>query len=315
MFAQEAMEQSKERTDQFTAALAGELTLLVRLDSSIVWLPDGKEVTRFGFCYIWIYRDGKRLLDRGGYLTTIKNGFIDINGKPVPASMESASDNFDFTANEQLRHQYEFKKPGVAKLKITIGDEAFVVPIEVKNAPFTEGETKMSELIAKFGYPDTSDRIFVSWPDSETHDEVFYKPDAGRPISREHVRFDDLPDAVFCMDDNGVLQRLQSNSYSGKLADKAEISRQVAELINPGLTANPADKPKTEPRNDGIDRDKVYSFSAARGGYTVRAYFVDADEEHVTLKREDNSKTIKVPLSSLSRGSNSLVHRLRGDKD
>ncbi|WP_417377470.1 hypothetical protein [Gimesia maris] len=309
------MSQSKKRTDEFTAPIADGLTLLVRPNSSIVWLPSEMAVTRFGFCYIWIYRDGKRLLDRGGYLTTIKNGFIDIDGQPVPAAVESASDNLVFTSNERLRHQYEFKKPGTAKLKITIGEESFVVPIAVKNAPFAEGKSKMADLIAKFGYPETSEKIFVSWPDSETHDEVFYKPDAGRPISREHVRFDDFPDAVFCMDDNGILQRLQSNSLSGKLADQAEISRQVAELINPGSTAKPPKAPKPGGRKDGMDRGKAYSFSAARGGFTVLAFFIDANDDEVTLKRKDNGKTIKVPLSSLSRGSNSLVRRLRGDQD
>lgn len=318
--AEQAMQQSRQQTNKFTAEIGDGVLLVAKVSSAIVWLPSSAPVSQYGFCHITLARDDKELLDREGFLATIKNGFIDINGKPVRASIESASENLEFQENEEHHHLYRFKRSGKAAIRINLGSKSFLVPIDVKDAPFAEGETKMSQLIDKLGYPQSTERIFVSWPKLETHDGVIYNPDAGAPISREHHRFDEFPDAVFCVDKGGILRRLQSNSLSGKLAEKAllnkilGIEKEIIGLADANNVPQAEMEGPSSPDKTNIQDQKVYSFRASVGDYTVRAYFISADDKKIRLKREDDGRTIEVPLSKLSRGSRSLAERLRDAK-
>jgi hypothetical protein len=110
-----------------------------------------------------------------------------------------------------LGTKYVFATTGNVQINIAVDKHTVSLPVDVRKSPVLIGAST-EEIIAAIGLPSHKKSIFVSWPDSESIDGMFYNPTAGQSsVIGEHWRYEKYPGLVLAIRNNS-LQEISSDS-------------------------------------------------------------------------------------------------------
>ena len=276
--------QSPEYETVFYAKCSlGEVQLAI--ETPTVYLLRGEPALFFRFLTFDLKRNNQQV--------DVSAGFLDVDGDAVPYSFTSNSETIEIEAKGDVGRAYTFKQPGKFHLIANVGEEAIAVPVEVVQLDFAK-MAPAGELIKSLGFPTSKKKIFVGWPDLETHDGIIYNPDAGRPENLEHWRFEKLPNAVFAIKHNVIIE-LNSNPPTQDTLYRLAwlnpaIGQQIAETRE--LTKPPAETAMAA-------EELPFTLWTARSGAEVRARYRGFQRGKVSLELQ-NGDVREVPLSDFS---------------
>jgi hypothetical protein len=164
----------------------------VRYNSPIVYkLKETRAQTEQDFASVWYQSPS-------GERQTPRAGFFDTGDAPAALRFESGDHNI-LEISEGITGRglsYEFKQPGTVSLLISVGEDDFTVPIEVREIDL-EMRGHAGLLIERYGFPDEEQTVTVCWPNTRRVDNIVYAPSASEGCrSRRHWSWDSLPFAV-----------------------------------------------------------------------------------------------------------------------
>ncbi len=250
--------------------------LQAKADEPIVYIPKKGTTTLWRFVKVQY---------RGEQST---EGFFNVDGKPSRLKITSSNPELmrvnligdkdaltDLTVDSRLGEQYTFSKPGDVTITVTVGDESKTLIVKIIELPievFPSG-TSSAQVIEILGLPDEKRKVFVSWPDSENIDGIFYMPQAGDSVMAEHWRYKAYTGLVVSIINGGV-NKIASNTSADVNAKAEHVATEDALFHN---------------------------WTDSAGKFSLEAKFIELKDGQVYLERKDNGKTIKIPMSRLSK--------------
>lgn len=145
-----------------------------------------------------------------------------VNGRPEKVAFHCDDENIVRVHNDGSAR---FKNPGRTNVRVTLAGNAVAVPITVIQLPFRSGQwefvdrsgqwefvvaslvgsTPAADVIRVIGFPDEKKKHYISWPDSEIIDRIYYgSSDPRWSIATEHWKFNKYPGAVIAIVANRV---------------------------------------------------------------------------------------------------------------
>ena len=204
------MRQLQGRWNRQTVQLAAEFTDVVKKPaglkvtplSNVYYLPSGGRATLHHF--LDIRYDGE----------LPKFGYFDVGGVDLECSVQSSDPSIvshwnkgvateDGVSREQ--RQYEFKKAGRVQLLVAVGGFRAMVPMQVVELPFKEGDRE-GDVIAALGEPSEKTKVVVTGERPEFIDGITYERGATGAIRVEHWTFKRFPKLVVAMERREVRQ-------------------------------------------------------------------------------------------------------------
>lgn len=167
--------------------------LCISLKSPIIYLPEKGEDYLYQFLF-HAYRpeDGKTQREREGFYAINATAEEITFRSDDPTALELGRDG-------ELGVFLKVKEQGTPNIVATLAGMTCKVPVKIERLPFNVGDDAKG-IIKTFGLPDEAKKYYTSWPESETHDGIFYKPEAGQGgIASEHWRYNKYPHLVIAI--------------------------------------------------------------------------------------------------------------------
>ncbi len=138
---------------------------------------------------------------RSGVIAEPAAGFVPVDGKPEKVIFSSSNPSI-VTVNES--GNASFKAGGNVTVTVKVASERIRIPIKVVEVPvyagrYSDQATSAEEVIKLLGMPDEKEEHYVSWPDTELIDGIFYSADPGRITVTEHWKYKKYPGAVIAI--------------------------------------------------------------------------------------------------------------------
>jgi hypothetical protein len=154
----------------------------------------------YGVFFFTAYREP------AGEFTEPAAGFFRVDGKPQRVGFHSE--------DEKVVHVYEdgsagFPGGGKTNVVVSLAGESVKVPVTVVQLPVNSGRyltgSPAEDVIRLMGLPDEKQKHYVSWPDSEIIDGIYYgSSDPRWGIATEHWKYRKYPGAVIAIVANRV---------------------------------------------------------------------------------------------------------------
>ncbi len=283
------VKQSKDGTVYYGSTNLADVR--VELKTPVVYLlKEDKQAIFFGLASVSLKRDGR--------IAEYVGGVFKVNDKPVEVRMLSESNTLRAEKTGDLGTQYTFTKEGLEQIVVRVGDQSFKIPIPVQRLDFRSGDPA-KVLIEKYGFPTSRKKIFVSWPDLETHDDVIYNPDAGSPDSVEHWKFEKLPHAVFVI-------RSERVAAVHSFARDWSLQEALKDDWFPKANDIPADEP--EPKADDVPPE--FPTWSGRDGSTVVGKFKLLSKGEVVLETPEG-KRLRINISKFKETDAAKIRELQ----
>lgn len=290
----EAKQSQKFKTVYYADCASG--TVHLHIDSPTVYLLKGHEENYFRFATFGLKRNGVQVEASADQLN--------IDGRAVAYSFSEASNSIKIEPSGDLGYRYTFSKPGRFHISANIGAESITVPVEVVQLAYSLGDPA-SAIIKDIGFPTSKKKIFVDWPDLETHDGIIYNPDAGHADILEHWRFDRLPNAVFAIRDEKIVE---IHSYSTEDTTTELVDWLQADKV----AAVDSDANGDEPMALEPEQKPELTQWTSRTGKQVTGRFINFAAGKVQLELANQSK-VEIPLRDFSYADQAKLKKLIRD--
>lgn len=156
-----------------------------------------------------VYGYGHLYLETKNNANIINNYLIEVNDNTEKIIYNSSNpDILDINKNGQ----FEIKDNGNVVIIVSLLDKKAYIPIKVIKLPLKEGMSE-EEVIEILGMPDDITDTYISWPNSDFVDGIFYyrrNDGCGRNIL--HWFYDEYPDAIIIFNYN--LSSVAMSSWS-----------------------------------------------------------------------------------------------------
>lgn len=188
--------------------------MFIYVQSPVVHLASGRQKEQPAFAALF-YRDPSHRLN-----PILNDGdAIKAGQAEVPVSIKS--DNLERMVIENggmYGMRFTFRQPGEVNLVVSFSGTEVKIPIQVVDLPFNLGQ-EAKDLVAKYGPPDSKEKMSVTYPLFKNLDGIAYSPLPGGSMDTEHWRFKQVPYAVFSIGGGGTeLYRVGSFDREGAAA-------------------------------------------------------------------------------------------------
>ena len=189
--------------------------LAVCVDSPVFYVTKSQKATYYR-SVMHAFRDSDGKVHRD------TEGFYPVNGAAVEIKLSSDTPDIlevGKVTKLGIGNDLTIKKEGNAKIKIEFGNDSFTVPIKVVKLDIAEGYIAKgdngADVVRKFGLPDEEKNIFVSYPHTESRDNIIYSTDArSGSRSAKHWKYKKYPYLVISIV-NGKVYKISSYREEG----------------------------------------------------------------------------------------------------
>lgn len=174
--------------------------LRIQADTGTVYLPATGEKTYYDFLTHTFKENGSKEVQHD------KAGFYRVNGQAAEIVISSADEKLmEISKHDSLGLGFKFKDAGDTEVLISLnGKPCFRGQIKIVRLEINERDQD-KDIIKEYGLPDEEKKIYVSWPKTETHDNIIYSPSAGDSIiAAKHWRWEKLPHLTVSIVDSKV---------------------------------------------------------------------------------------------------------------